>query len=122
MPVPCGALTVRARSVAADNSNLPPYARKITRGRISRPAAATREMPAIQQALWEQLLTFSQGGAVVSLRERHSAQDTTWESERDALSRRELLELSFLWFALSFHFAALLPIVIPAQILQFVTP
>lgn len=44
------------------------------------------------------------------------------EGERDALSRRELLGLSFLWFALSFHFAALLPIVIPAQILLFVAP
>lgn len=36
------------------------------------------------------------------------------------LSRRELLGLSLPWFALTFQFAALLPVVIPAQILLFV--
>lgn len=38
------------------------------------------------------------------------------------LSRRELLSLNILWFALNFVFAALLPIVIPAQILLYVSP
>lgn len=42
-------------------------------------------------------------------------------SERRAtLSRRELLGLSLPWFALNFQFAALLPVVLPAQILLFV--
>lgn len=44
------------------------------------------------------------------------------EDQRDPLSRRELFGISFLWFALNFQFAALLPIVIPAQILLFVAP
>jgi MFS family permease len=39
-----------------------------------------------------------------------------------ALSRRELLGITLPWFALNFQFAALLPIVIPAQILLFVAP
>lgn len=38
------------------------------------------------------------------------------------LTRRELLGLNVLWFALNFVFAALLPIVIPAQILLYVSP
>jgi hypothetical protein len=38
------------------------------------------------------------------------------------LSHRELLGLSLPWFALNFQFAALLPVVIPAQILLFVAP
>lgn len=42
--------------------------------------------------------------------------------ERPKLSRRELLGLSLPWFALNFQFAALLPVVIPAQILLFVAP
>lgn len=39
-----------------------------------------------------------------------------------SLSRRELLGLSLPWFAFNFQFAALLPVVIPAQILLFVAP
>ena len=42
--------------------------------------------------------------------------------ERPRLSRRELVGLSLPWFAFNFQFAALLPIVIPAQILLFVAP
>ncbi len=38
------------------------------------------------------------------------------------LTRRELLGLNILWFALNFVFAALLPIVIPAQILLYISP
>ncbi len=43
-------------------------------------------------------------------------------SEKPQLSRRELLGMSLPWFALNFQFAALLPVVIPAQILLFVAP
>src|SRR5262249_44299877 len=70
----------------------------------------------------EKALTRIRGGAILSFDEGHTAQAAYLECEGDVLSRRELLALSFLWFALKFHFAALLPIVIPAQILQFVTP
>ncbi|MGE5335367.1 MAG: MFS transporter [Nitrososphaerota archaeon] len=42
--------------------------------------------------------------------------------ERPKLSRREMVGLSLPWFALNFQFSALLPIVIPAQILLFVAP
>jgi MFS family permease len=38
------------------------------------------------------------------------------------LSVKDQLSLSFLWFALNFQSAALLPIVIPAQVLLFITP
>ncbi len=38
------------------------------------------------------------------------------------LSHRELLGLNILWFALNFVFAALLPIVIPAQLLLYISP
>src|SRR5579885_1985615 len=41
---------------------------------------------------------------------------------RAQLSRGELIGLSLPWFALNFQFAALLPVVIPAQILLFVAP
>jgi MFS family permease len=44
------------------------------------------------------------------------------EGSQPLLSRRELLGMSVLWFALNFQFAALLPIVVPAQILLLVTP
>ncbi len=42
--------------------------------------------------------------------------------DKPQLSRRQLLGLSLPWFALNFQFAALLPVVIPAQILLFVAP
>src|SRR5512146_2193470 len=42
--------------------------------------------------------------------------------ERPKLSRREMVGLGLPWFALNFQFSALLPIVIPAQILLFVAP
>jgi MFS family permease len=51
-----------------------------------------------------------------------SEQAAFTQNECELLSRWQLLELSFLWFALSFHFAALVPIVIPMQVLQFVSP
>lgn len=44
------------------------------------------------------------------------------EQHRPPLTRRELLGLNILWFALNFVFAALLPIVIPAQILLYISP
>jgi MFS family permease len=44
------------------------------------------------------------------------------EHELPRLSRRSLLSMSFLWLAFSFQYAALLPIVIPAQIALFVAP
>ncbi|HLZ21852.1 MAG TPA: MFS transporter [Ktedonobacterales bacterium] len=42
--------------------------------------------------------------------------------EERFLSIRGHLSLSFMWFALNFLFASLLPLVIPAQILLFVSP
>jgi MFS family permease len=44
------------------------------------------------------------------------------EGSPPLLSRRELLGISVLWFGLNFQFAALLPIVVPAQILLLITP
>lgn len=44
------------------------------------------------------------------------------EGHHKPLTRRELLGLNVLWFALNFVFAALLPIVIPAQILLYISP
>ena len=44
------------------------------------------------------------------------------EKIQKPLTRRELLGLNVLWFALNFVFAALLPIVIPAQILLYISP
>ena len=44
------------------------------------------------------------------------------DHELPRLSRRGLLGMSFLWLAFNFQYAALLPIVIPAQILLFVAP
>lgn len=43
------------------------------------------------------------------------------EVRQTLLTRGELLSLNILWFALNFVFAALLPIVIPAQILLYVS-
>jgi len=57
---------------------------------------------------------------LVSLRPQESV--AVAEDGRSLLSRRQLLGLSVLWFALNFQFASLLPIVIPAQILLLVTP
>lgn len=53
---------------------------------------------------------------------RHSEPIVVSEGSQPLLSRRELLGMSVLWFALNFQFAALLPIVVPAQILLLVTP
>ncbi len=44
------------------------------------------------------------------------------ENALPRLSRRGLLGISFLWLAFNFQYAALLPVVIPAQILLFVAP
>ncbi|HEX6796998.1 MAG TPA: MFS transporter [Ktedonobacterales bacterium] len=54
--------------------------------------------------------------ALTGVREREH------EHEPPRLSRRGLLGMSFLWLAFNFQYAALLPIVIPAQILLFVAP
>ena len=53
---------------------------------------------------------------------RHSEPIVVSEGSQPLLSRRELLGISVLWFGLNFQFAALLPIVVPAQILLLVTP
>jgi MFS family permease len=53
---------------------------------------------------------------------RQPEQTILSEGSQPLLSRRELLGMSVLWFALNFQFAALLPIVVPAQILLLVTP
>jgi MFS family permease len=51
----------------------------------------------------------------------HAGQEGQQDNQKP-LTRRELLGLNVLWFALNFVFAALLPIVIPAQILLYVSP
>jgi len=51
-----------------------------------------------------------------------ASHEAAHEGSQKPLTRRELLGLNVLWFALNFVFAALLPIVIPAQILLYVSP
>jgi MFS family permease len=51
-----------------------------------------------------------------------SVGDERDRSEERHFSVRSHLGLSFMWFALNFLFAGLLPLVIPAQILLFVSP
>ncbi len=60
----------------------------------------------------------SQSPASLAIQEGREA----FERNPAPLTRRELLSLNILWFALNFVFAALLPVVIPAQILLYVSP
>lgn len=66
------------------------------------------------------LVQVSQSPEPLAVHEGH--QEGFQEGYQTPLTRRELLGLNILWFALNFVFAALLPIVIPAQILLYISP